>query len=240
MSCGEQSKNLSKTFPSNPSNSKMASSGKYIPPALRAKMAAEAAAVAEAERAAVAAPAAPRDELAAWLRESQKGFVAKTPEQIRQECLLMNYAQLRSRAGPPPPVTSDDFGGAHEQGGEGEGARVCVSFDESLRLFKQGRGGPPEPLCFDGRDDGEMVSDGIAEAVYCGQSKSQKMRRAYSAWYAQWGERLTYLWRAEHGLAVTAKKLPPVQRKRTEEYKEPTRGQRAMAAAGELCEKSGW
>jgi hypothetical protein len=216
----------------------MASSGKYIPPALRAKMAAD-----EAERAAAvqAPPAAGGGDLQSWLREAQRGYVAKTPEQIRQECLLMNYEQLRSRAGPPPPVTSDDFGGAHEQGGEGEGARVCVTFDESLRLFKQGRGGPPEPLCFDGRDDGEMVSDGIAEAVYVGQSKSQKMRRAYAAWYAQWGERLTYLWRAENGLLATAKKLPPIQRERKrEEYKEPTRGQMAAAVAAEVGEKSGW
>jgi hypothetical protein len=217
----------------------MASNGKYIPPALRAKMAAEAAAR-EVERPAEPAPTASGGDLQSWLRQAQRGYVAKTPEQIRQECLLMNYEQLRSRAGPPPPVTSDDFGGAHEQGGEGEGARVCVSFDESLRLFKQGRGGPPEPLCFDGRDDGEMVSDGLAEAVYVGQSKAQKMRRVYSAWYAQWGERLTYLWRAEHGLVSTAKKLPPVQRKRQEEYKEPTRGQLAMAAAAEVNEKSGW
>lgn len=217
----------------------MASTGKYIPPALRAKMEAEAAEAARQEE--VAQPAAGGGDLQSWLREAQRGYMAKTPEQIRQECLLMNYQQLRSRAGPPPPVTSDDFGGAHEQGGEGEGARVCVTFDESLRLFKQGRGGPPEPLCFDGRDDGEMVSDGIAEAVYVGQSKSQKMRRAYAAWYAQWGERLTYLWRAEHGLMAPAKKLPPAQRERKrEEYKEPTRGQMAAAVAAEVGEKSGW
>jgi hypothetical protein len=86
-----------------------------------------------------------------------------------------------------------------------------------------------------------MVSDGIAEAVYVGQSKSQKMRRAYAAWYAQWGERLTYLWRAEHGLMAPAKKLPPAQRERKrEEYKEPTRGQMAAAVAAEVGEKSGW
>jgi hypothetical protein len=182
--------------------------------------------------------------MADWLREARQGYVPKTPEQIRQECLCMNYTQLRSRAGPPPPITSDEYGGPHEQGGEGEGARNCNSFDESLRLFKLGRGGPPEPLCFSGRDDGEVISDGIAVEVYVGLSKAQKLRRAYAAWYNQWGERLTYLWRAEHPelCASTKKKLPPTQRvgRRQEEEKEVGRGALAAAAAEIVSEKSGW
>lgn len=205
---------------------------KYIPPHARA---------APSAPEPTPAPATGGSSMADWLREARQGYVPKTPEQIRQECLSMNYTQLRSRAGPPPPVTSDDYGGAHEQGGEGEGGRVCGSFDESLRLFKLGRGGPPEPLCFDGRDDGEVISDGIAEAVYVGLSKAQQRRRAYSAWYNQWGERLTYLWRAEHPelCAPTKKKLPPPQRKREEERKEPSRGQ--LAALAVLPgDKSGW
>lgn len=207
---------------------------KYIPPHARV-------APAPPPPESVPAPVAGGSSMADWLREARQGYVPKTPEQIRQECLSMNYTQLRSRAGPPPPVTSDDYGGAHEQGGEGEGARVCGSFDESLRLFKLGRGGPPEPLCFDGRDDGEVISDGIAEAVYVGLSKAQKLRRAYSAWYNQWGERLNYLWRVEHPelCAPTKKKLPPPLRKREEERKEPSRGQLA-ALAVEIGDKSGW
>ena len=194
------------------------------------------------------APVAPTPEPAAtaggslsdWLREARTGYVPKTPEQIRQECLSMNYTQLRSRAGPPPPVSSDDFGGAHEQGGEGEGARTCVTFDESLRLFKQGRGGPPEPLLFDGRDDGNFISDGIGPEVYVGQSMAQQRRRAYHRWYAQWGQRLTYLWRAEHPelCAPTKKKLPPVRR--TEEEKPTPRSALVAAAAADIGEKSGW
>lgn len=215
-------------------------SSKYIPPALRAKMAAEAAEAARQAQEQEHAVVGGGGDLQAWLRESQRGYVPKTAEQIRQESLLMNYDQLRSRAGPPPPVTADDYGGAHEQGGEGVGGGVCASFDESLRLFKQGRGGPPEPLCFDGRDDGEMVGDGITEAAYVGLSKAQQRRRGYSAWYNQWGERLTYLWRAENGLVGLAKKLPPPLRKREEERKEPSRGALAWAAATEVNEKSGW
>jgi hypothetical protein len=112
--------------------------------------------------------------------------------------------------------------------------------DESRRLFKLGRGGPPEPLCFSGRDDGEVISDGIAVEVYLGLSKAQKLRRAYAAWYNQWGERLTYLWRAEHPelCAPTKKKLPPVRRV-LEEKKDPSRGQ-LVALATEIGEKSGW
>lgn len=214
--------------------------GKYIPPALRAKMAAEEAerAAAAAREEAAAAPAKP--DLQSWLREARQGYVPKTPEQIRQESLLMNYEQLRRRAGPPPPVSSDDFGGVWEQGGEGTGARVCGSFDEGLRLFKQGRGGPPAPLLFDGRDDGNVIGDGEGAEVYLGLSPAQQRRKAYRAWYEQWGSRLNYLWAAEHGLLATAKKLPPPLRpQRQEERKEPTRGQLAALAA-EIGEKSGW
>lgn len=219
----------------------MASSGKYIPPALRAKMAAEAAAAAEEERAAEAAvAAAPRDELAAWLRESQKGFVAKTPEQIRQECLSMNYEQLRKRAGPPPPITSEEYGGVWEQGGEGEGARACVSFDESMRLFKRGTGAPPAPLHFGGRDDGDERGDGDGPSEYLGLSRDQKLRNAYSEWYAQWGSRLAYLWQVEKLGMHTQKKLPPVRRYEREEPKAPSRGTLAAAAAEQVSEKSGW
>lgn len=203
---------------------------KYIPPHARA---------APSAPEPTPAPAAGGASMADWLREARQGYVPKTPEQIRQECLSMNYAQLRSRAGPPPSITSDNYGGAHEQGGEETGTRLCTTFDSCLQLYRQGRGGPPEPLCFDGRDDGEVISDGIAAEVYVGLSESQKLRRAYAAWYNQWGERLTYLWRAEHPqlCAPTKKKLPPIQR--LKEQKEPTRGQLA-ALAVEIGDKSGW
>ena len=202
---------------------------KYIPPYARAAPA----------PAPAAEPAPAGGAMSDWLREAQKGYVPKTPEQIRQESLCLNYTQLRSRAGPPPPACSDDFGGAHEQGGEGEGARTCVSFDESLRLYKLGRGGPPAPLLFDGRDDGNVVGDGVGPEVYLGPSKPQLRRAAYRAWYTQWGDRLNYLWRAENGLLLTtAKKLPPVRRV-VEEKKEPSRGQ-LVALATEIGEKSGW
>jgi hypothetical protein len=215
--------------------------GKYIPPALRAKMAAEAAETERAAAAAAAGPAAPRDELNAWLREARVGYVAKTPEQIRAECLSMNYEQLRKRAGPPPTICSDDYGGVWEQGGEGEGAHVCTSFDEGLRLFKRGNGPPPAPLQFDGRDDGGWAGDGDGPAVYTGPSKQQKLRAAYSEWWSQWGYRLAYLWQAEKlGNHSTHKKLPPVRRVREEEYKEPTRGQLAAALSAHVSDKSGW
>ena len=152
----------------------------------------------------------------------------------------MNYEQLRRRAGPPPPITSDDYGGVWEQGGEGEGGRVCGSFDDGMRLFKRGIGGPPVPLGFGGRDDGEVAGDGEGAEIYLGLSPAQQRRKAYRAWYEQWGERLSYLWAAEHGLLAAAKKLPPVPRKREEERKEPTRGQLATAAAAVVSEKSGW
>jgi hypothetical protein len=176
--------------------------------------------------------------LADWLREARQGYVPKSRAEIAAELATLNYDQLRKRAGPPPSITSEEYGGVHEQGGEGEGARVCVSFDESLRLFKQGHGGPPEPLCFDGRDDGEVICDGIAAEVYVGLSKAQKLRRAYSAWYAQWGARLNYLWRAEHPqlqkTTATTKPKPKPQPKIAEPEYIPRR------ILEEASDKSGW
>ena len=204
---------------------------KYIPPHARAASPSTAAAQ-------PAQSAAGGGTLNDWLREARQGYTPKTPEQIRQECLCLNYTQLRSRAGPPPPVSSDDFGGVWEQGGEGEGARACCSFDEALRLYKLGRGGPPAPLLFDGRDDGNVVGDGVGPEIYLGPSAAQQKRADYRAWYEQWGARLTYLWRAENGLLTTTKKLPPVRRV-VEEKKEPTRSQLA-ALAVEISDKSGW
>jgi hypothetical protein len=209
---------------------------KYIPPALRAKMVAEAAATQRAEQ----EKEQPVADLQSWLRQAQRGYVAKTPEQIRQECLSMNYAQLRTRAGPPPNVTSDDYGGAWEQGGEGEGARVCALFDDDLRLYKQGRCPPPAPLVFSGRDDGDICAAEAAESGVAKAAKSaaEQRRDAYANWFSIYGERLRWLWAAEHPSAPV-KKLPPSLRERKrEEYKEPTRGQLAAAAA--VSEKSGW
>ncbi len=205
---------------------------KYIPPALRAKMAAEAAASAAEQ-----APASLTD----WLREARKGYVAKTPEQIRQECLSMNYEQLRKRAGPPPPVTSDDYGGVWEQGGEGAGAAVCVTFDEDLRGYKLGRCPPPPPLGFDGRDEGDVdaalaMEGAVTQATT--KSASAQRRAAYNSWYSIYGSRLTWLWAAEHP-TTTTKKLPPVRRE-VEKPKAPTRGALAAAAAEAVSEKSGW
>ncbi len=206
---------------------------KYVPPHQRA------AAAPEPEPIAAPAAAAGGDSLAEWLAASRRGYVPKTPEQIRAECLSMNYAQLKARAGPPPPVCSDDFGGVWEQGGEGEGARACISFDESIKCFKKGYGPPPEPLLFDGRDDGNVVGDGIAPEVYLGPSVAQQKRAAYRDWYSQWGRRLRELWAADHAVPIK-KKLPPRRSYREDENKEVSRGALAAAAAEVICEKSGW
>jgi hypothetical protein len=187
------------------------------------------------------APAAGGGSLADWLAESRKGYVPKTPEQIRIECLSMNYAQLKARAGPPPPISSDDFGGVWEQGGEGEGARACISFDESIKCFKKGYGPPPEPLSFDGRDEpvvnAALAMEGVV--VVIDKSESGKRRAAYASWYSQWGRRLRELWAADHAVPVK-KKLPPRRSYHDEENKEPSRGALAAAAAEVVSEKSGW
>lgn len=222
-------------------------SSKYIPPALRAKMAAEAEAAAAAARAeeeaalrAATGGAPTRTELNDWLREARKGYVPKTPEQIRAECLSMNYEQLRKRAGPPPAVTSDDFGGAWEQGGEGVGAAVCNSFDENLRFFKLGRGPPPEPLEFDGRDEGHCADlEAAVDGDYTSYvpSASSVRRSAYNTWYSTYGARLAWLWAAEH--QATTRSAPPKRTERRQEQKPPSVSQLAALAA-QIGDKSGW
>ena len=215
-------------------------SSKYIPPALRAKMAAEAEAAAAAARAEEAATAPSRTELNDWLREARQGYVPKTPEQIRAECLSMNYEQLRKRAGPPPSVTSDDYGGAREQGGEGVGGSICASFDENLRFFKLGRGAPPEPLCFDGRDGGECADlEAAVDGDYSShvRSAASVRRSAYNTWYSTYGARLAWLWAAEH--QTTTRSAPPKRTERREAQK-PVLLSHLVAHAPDAGDKSGW
>jgi hypothetical protein len=170
-----------------------------------------------------------------WLKKAQKGYVAKTPEQIRQECLSMNYDQLKIRAGPPPSVSSDDYGGVWEQGGEGEGGRTCILFDENLRLYKQGRCPPPVPLFFGGHDepivDAALAMDGVVKVL--SKSPSAIKREAYASWYEQWGKRLRFLWEKDHTVHTTKK---PVQ-KRVEEEK-PKGPSRFLVE--EVSPHSGW
>ena len=210
---------------------------KYIPPHLRA-----------AAGGAPAEPAAAQSHTE-WLKEQQSRYkvVVKTPEQLRVEYDAMNFEQLKSRAGPPPPITSDDYGGVHEQGGEGEGGRVCIRFDGDIRYFKQtpSRCPPPEPLCFGGRDDGEWAGDGVTAEVYLGLSETQKARNAYARWYSQWGKRLRAKWYAEHPEQIpkserSAPKPKPKIREAAVERTEPSRSALAAAVATEVSEKSGW
>jgi hypothetical protein len=171
-----------------------------------------------------------------WLKQAQKGYVHKTPEEIRQECLSMNYSQLKARAGPPPPIGSDDYGGVWEQGGEGEGGRTCMLFDDNIRFFKLGRCPPPEPLFFNGRDepvvDAALARDGVEKVI--SHSETTKRRIAYSSWYEQWGKRLTYLWNLDHPKHTPTHKKPD-QKQEEEKPKAPPR-----RILEEACAKSGW
>ncbi len=213
---------------------------KYIPPHLRA--------------AAAAGAPAPMPEPAVtqshteWLKEQQSRYkvVVKTPEQLRAEYDAMSFAQLKSRAGPPPPITSDDYGGVWEQGGEGEGPRVCARFDGDIRFFKQtpSRCPPPEPLGFNGRTDGDDCSgDAEDTAFHTGAAEAQKARNAYARWYSEWGKRLRAKWYEEHPEQIpkserSAPKPKPKIRETVEERTEPSRG--ALAAAAEVAANSGW
>lgn len=122
-----------------------------------------------------------------WLREQQKRYVAKTPEQIRAECLAMDFEQLRKRAGPPPVV----FGCAYYDPSFCEGSSggaEQLNFDSSLQDFKRGLCPPPYPLYDashpDARDSGVI---------------------AYDAWFAQWGKLLRNKW-TEKSAPTSAKK----------------------------------
>lgn len=111
-----------------------------------------------------------------WLREQQKRYVPKTPEQIRAECLAMDFEQLRKRAGPPPVV----FGCSYYDPSFGEGnsgGAEQINFDSSLQDFKRGLCPPPWPLYDDSHADAR--DSGVV---------------AYDAWFAQWGKLLHKKW----------------------------------------------
>lgn len=185
---------------------------KYVPPHARAATPP------------MAEPASPAggNSVSDWLREARQGYVPKTPEQVRAECLSMNFEQLRLRAGPPPTVRAEQFVWATEGCRPDEiNDPENTMFDSRMGAFKKGQGAPPAPLPHNQRDD-----DGHANAPI----------KAYRAWYSQWGERLYYLWRTEHPVAPIKKKLLPTRR--PEEEKAPSRG--ALAAAADVGEKSGW
>ncbi len=208
---------------------KMASSGKYTPPHLRGQA---------TQPVVETSPVPPAEDasMAEWLRQARKGYVPKTPEQIREECLQMNFEQLRSRAGPPPTICGDDYGGFFVEAETGDNGGI---FNTSMWLFKQGKGAPPAPMQGPERDDGSALD---AEMAALGDSKSQdtksitKMRRdRYSQWYRQWGERLTYLWNKEHPTAPLQQKKTTLRREEEEKPKGPSR-----YLLTEPCEKSGW
>ncbi len=214
---------------------------KYVPPHLRAAAAAGGAPAPE--------PAVTQSHTE-WLKEQQSRYkvVVKTPEQLRAEYDAMNFEQLKSRAGPPPPITSDNYGGAWEQGGEGEGGRACSRFDGDIRFFKQtpSRCPPPEPLCFSGRDDGDDLGGGEDTAFHTGATEAQAARNAYARWYSQWGKRLRAKWYAEHPEQIpksersAPKPKPKIREAAVEERTEPSRGALAAAVATEVSDKSGW
>lgn len=122
-----------------------------------------------------------------WLAEQQKRYVPKTPEQIRAECLAMDFEQLRKRAGPPPVV----FGCSYYDPSFGEGnsgGAEQSNFDSSLQDFKHGLCPPPFPL-YDGSHADARDSGVIA----------------YDAWFAQWGKLLRKKW-TEKSAPTSAKK----------------------------------
>jgi hypothetical protein len=125
-----------------------------------------------------------------WLREQQKRYVAKTPEQIRAENLAMSFDQLRKRAGPPPVVSGCSYYDPSFCEGSSGGAEQ-LNFDSSLQDFKSGLCPPPYPLYDashpDARDSGVI---------------------AYDAWFAQWGKLLRKKWTEKS--APTSVKKPIV------------------------------
>lgn len=207
---------------------------KYVPPHLRAAAAAGGG-PAEPE------PTEPQSHLD-WLKAQQSRYrvVTKTPEELRAEFAAMTFEQLRSRAGPPPNITGGDYGGAFVEAETGENGLI---FDTEMRLFKQGRGPPPEPMTGPGREegiggaaamDGDLKAMMEAEKSICGG-----IRDKYAAWYKAWGAKLTNKWYKEHPRpAPKTKTTKPARAVTVEEPKGPSRG--TLVAALEVAEQSGW
>ena len=208
---------------------------KYIPPHLRG-------AAAGGAPAALVEPAEPNQSHLDWLRAQQSRYkvVAKTPEELKAEIAAMTFEQLRSRAGPPPNITGGDYGGFFVEDETGENGYI---FDTEMRLFKQGRGPPPEPMTGPGREEGiggAAAMDGDLKAMAeAERSIGGGIRAKYSAWYRAWGNKLTNKWYKEHPRpAPKAKSAKPVKTVTVEEPKGPSRG--ALVATLDVAEQSGW
>lgn len=115
-----------------------------------------------------------------WLREQQKRYVAKTPQQVRAEQLAMSFEQLRKRAGPPPAVFGCSFYDPSYGEGNSGGAQQAA-FDADWLDFKKGLCPPPYPLYNASHDD--AVDSGVV---------------AYEKWFNLWGNLLHKKWRQEH------------------------------------------
>lgn len=124
-----------------------------------------------------------------WLREQQKRYVAKTPEQIRAENLAMSFDQLRKRAGPPPVVFGCSYYDPTHGEGDSGGAQNAF-FDSCFQDFKNGLCPPPYPL-YDG-SHADAVDSGVI---------------AYGKWFSQWGKLLHRKWREEHSSTPSKKSI---------------------------------
>ncbi len=189
---------------------------KYIPPHIRAAAAAPAPAVPVA-----AADPEPPSHLD-WLRSQQSRYtvVVKTPEQLRAECAVMTFEQLRSRAGPPPNVRAEEFVWSSEGcAPDDTGGSDKTLFDSRMGAFKRGQGPPPGPLDHNQRDF----------------EGSNKRVNAYSEWYAAWGMKLWNKWYQEHPRPVAK---PKTTKPKKTEADEPKNTWRVITE--EVSEKSGW
>lgn len=156
-----------------------------------------------------------------WLRQAQKGYVAKTKEDLIAELDSMNFNQLRMRAGPPPTVSGCDF--YNPSHGEGNsGGDVCADFDEGFRMFKKGLCAPPEPL---------YHAEGMSDAL----TTANKNVKAYQRWYSEWGYRLTQVWKKEN----TIKNTKNIQKEKKVDTPLPVK--KSNRILPEIpAEKSGW
>ena len=173
-----------------------------------------------------------------WLREQQSRYVhaAKTPAQLAAEMDSLTFEQLRKRAGPPPPITGDDYITRTVEGDAGES---YLGFTIDIKRFRIGESAPPFPLT-GGNDRGDAMELGDIDGGGSGvvvKSHASQMRTAYATWYRQWGDRLTAKWRQEHREPVFVQKKIGTNNRAIKTTAEETMLPRRDV---EVSEQSGW
>lgn len=126
-----------------------------------------------------------------WLKNAQKGYTAKSTNQLKQNYNSKTYAQLKAVAAPIPKIIpfSDYFDDS--------------DFNKQVENYKKGVAPPPNPRII--MNDLKIFGTGNGMLQHIESTYGYQLRqrtesiRTYTVWWNTYGNRLTQKWNEEHG-----------------------------------------